>query len=174
MGVALERKKAVVDALHRRLATAQCVIGAGYAGLSVADLQELRRDAREAGVEVRVFKNSLARRAVAGTPFEAVAGELKGQLILGIAGDDAAALARVFDRFGDRHRVMELRFGALPGQPIGPEAVGRLARLPSRDEMRAQVARALQAPVASLARALADLPARLARSLAAVRDDRQQ
>jgi large subunit ribosomal protein L10 len=171
MGIQLERKKETVAALHERLAGAQFVVAAEYAGLDVAMMQTLHRAAGAAGVHVRIYKNTLARRSAAGTPYEFVAERLTGQLVLGMTAGDPTALAKVFHRFGKEHEPLKLTFGALPYQRlVEPAEIGRLADIPPREVLLAQLAGMLRTPAANFARALGAVHSKLARVLAAVRD----
>lgn len=173
MGLSLEQKQAVVGEVATRLARAQAVILAEYRGLDVGVVTGLRAKARKSGLYLRVLKNTLARRAVKGTPFEMLAEQMAGPLMYGIAQDPVAG-ARVLTDFAREHDRFVIRGGAMANALMSSGDVKALASLPSRDELLAQLARTLQAPIAKLARTMNEVPARFVRTLAAVRDAREQ
>jgi len=174
MRAAFERKQEIISELHERLAAARCVVAADYAGVDVAGFQQLRKSAAGADVRVKVYKNTLARRSVAGTPYEFIADRLTGQIVIGTTAGDPAALAKVFHEFGKGNESLEVRFGALPQRLLEPPEIERLASIPPREALLALLAGTLQAPAASFARALAAVPSKFARALAAVRDAKDQ
>lgn len=169
MGLNLEQKKAVVSDLAARLAKAQAVIVAEYRGLGVGAVTGLRAKARSSGLYLRVLKNTLVRRAVLGTPFEGLAGQMAGPLIYGIA-EDPVAGAKVLAEFARENELFVLKGGAMSGSLMSVADVKVLATTPSREELLAKLLGVLQAPVAKLARTMNEVPGRFARTLAAVRD----
>ncbi len=172
MSAAFEHKKETVDSLHNELAQAQCVITANYSGLSVSEMQALRTNATEANVRLKVYKNTLVRRALEGTPFAGLTQHMSGQLILGYTPEDPATLAKVLHDFSKEHEPLELAFGALPEKLMQPTQIKDLARLPAREVLLAQLAGTLLAPITAFARTLAEIPAKFVRSIATVRDSR--
>ena len=169
MGLNIEQKKAVVAEVSAHVAKAQAIVVAEYRGLEVGNMTELRREARKAGVYLRVLKNTLARRAVSGTPFEKLTDQLTGPLIYGISSDPVAT-AKLLDQFARSNDKLVIRAGAMPNAVISAKEVKALASLPSRDELIARLLGAMQAPIAQFARTLNEVPSRFARTLAAVRD----
>ena len=169
MGLNIEQKKAVVAEVSAHVAKAQAIVVAEYRGLEVGNMTELRREARKTGVYLRVLKNTLARRAVSGTPFEKLTDQLTGPLIYGISSDPVAT-AKLLDRFAKGNDKLVIRAGAMPNAVISAKEVKALASLPSRDELIARLLGAMQAPIAQFARTLNEVPSRFARTLAAVRD----
>ena len=172
MGLNLESKKAVVSDLTDRLATAQAVVIAENRGLEVAGATQLRKKARESGVYLKVLKNTLARRAVAGTPFEGLVSELTGPLMYAIS-DDPVAAAKVLNDFAKDHgEQFVLRGGAMPNKVLDVASVKALASLPGRDEMLAILLGTMQAPITQFVRTLNEIPTSFVRAVAAVRDQK--
>ena len=172
MSLDLEQKKAVVAEVSAEVAKAQAIVIAEYRGMEVKSMTELRRQARRSGVYLRVLKNTLARRAVSGTPFEKLADQLTGPLIYGIS-TDPVATAKVLDGFSRSNDKLVIRAGAMPNAMISAKDVKALASMPSRDELIARLLGTMQAPIAQFARTLNEVPARFVRTLAAVRDQKQ-
>lgn len=167
MGMNRSEKAAVVEDIGATVAEAQSIIVAEYRGLEVEAITVLRRKARESGVYLRVLKNTLARRAVAGTPFEVLAGQLSGPLIYGISTDPVAA-ARVLNDFAKGNPKLVLKAGAMRNNLLDADAVKALATMPSRDELLAKLLGTMQAPVATFVRTLNEVPGRFVRTLAAL------
>lgn len=156
MGLNLDDKKAVVAEVSAQLANAQTVVLAEYAGVQVGDLTALRAKARQSGVYLRVLKNTLVRRAVAGTPFEPLAEQMTGPLIYGISEDPVAA-AKVLNDFAKANDKMSIKAGSYAGKVLDKAAVQALASIPSREELLAKLLGVMQAPVSGFAGALAAL-----------------
>ncbi|OFZ73803.1 MAG: 50S ribosomal protein L10 [Betaproteobacteria bacterium RBG_16_64_9] len=173
MGLNLEQKKAVVAEISAHVAKAQAIVVAEYRGLEVGNMTDLRRQARKSGVYLRVLKNTLARRAVSGTPFEKLAEQMTGPLIYGISADPVAT-AKVLDTFARTNDKLVIRGGAMPNAVISAREVKALASMPSREELIAKLLGTMQAPIAQFARTLNEVPARFARTLAAIRDAQGQ
>jgi large subunit ribosomal protein L10 len=169
----LEQKQAVVAEVSAQLAGAQAVILAEYRSIAVKDMTELRKKARGSGVYLRVLKNTLARRAVAGTPFKGLTEKMVGPLAYGISSDPVAA-AKVLQEFARDHDKFVIRAGAMPNVMMSAREVAELARLPSRQELLAKLVATVQAPIAKFVRTLNEVPGKFARTLAAVRDQKQQ
>ena len=173
MSLNLEQKQAVVAEVSGELARAQAVILAEYRSIPVRDMTELRRKARGSGVYLRVLKNTLARRAVAGTPFKGLSEKMVGPLAYGISSDPVAA-AKVLQAFARDHDKFVIRAGAMPNVLLSAREVAELAKMPSRQELLAHLVATLQAPIAKFVRTLNEVPGKFARTLAAVRDRKQQ
>jgi len=169
----LEQKQAVVAEVSAQLAGAQAVILAEYRSIPVRDMTELRRKARGSGVYLRVLKNTLARRAVADTPFKALSEKMVGPLAYGISSDPVAA-AKVLQGFSKDNEKFVIKAGAMRNVMMSAREVAELARLPGRQELLAHLAATLQAPIAKFVRTLNEVPGKFARTLAAVRDKMQQ
>jgi large subunit ribosomal protein L10 len=132
-------------------------------------MTELRAKARKSGVYLRVLKNTLARRAVAGTPFEKLAEQMVGPLVYGISSDPVAT-AKVLNEFAKANEKLVIKAGAMPNALITAKEVKALASMPSREQLIAQLLGTMQAPIAQFVRTLNEVPSRFARTLAAVRD----
>ena len=169
MGLNLEQKQAVVSEIAAQLGSAQSVIVAEYRGLDVGAVTDLRAKARKSGLYLRVLKNSLARRAVKGTPFEKLSEQMTGPLIYGISQDPVAG-ARVFSAFAKDNEKLVIRAGAMPNLLMSLKDVKALAALPSREELLAKLVGTMQAPVVKLVRTMNEVPGKFVRTLAAVRD----
>ena len=165
----LENKRAVVAEIMAVLADAQVVVIAENRGLEVDGATQLRKSAREAGVYLKVLKNTLARRALQGTPFETLASELTGPLMYAVSSDPVAA-AKVMSSFAKTNEKLVIRGGALANYPLDANGVQALADMPSREEMLAKVLGTMQAPITQFVRTLNEVPASFVRVLAAIRD----
>ena len=173
MGLSLEQKQAVVAEIAARLGSAQAVIVAEYRGLDVGAVTDLRAKARKSGVYLRVLKNTLARRAVKGTPFEKLSGQMAGPLMYGIAQDPVAG-AKVLAAFAKDHEKFVIRGGAMPDVLMSVNDVKALAMLPSREELLAKLMATMRAPVTKLVRTMNEVPGKFVRTLAALREAREK
>ena len=173
MSLNIEDKKEVVAEVSAQLAKAQAVVIAEYRGLPVEDITVLRREARASGVYLRVVKNTLARRAVQGTPFEKLADQMAGPLAYGISTDPVAA-AKVLHGYAKKNDKLVIKGGALPGQLMSAKEVGSLATMPGREQLLAMVLGTMQAPIAKFVQTLNEVPSKLVRTLAAVRDQKEK
>jgi large subunit ribosomal protein L10 len=169
----LEEKKAVVAEISEKVAQAQAIVLAEYRGLEVQGMTELRAKARGQGVYLRVLKNTLARRAVSGTPFEQLSEHMYGPLAYGISNDPVAA-AKVLHEFAKGNDKFVIKMGAMPNQVMSPKDVATLATMPSRDELIAKLLGTMQAPIAQFVRGLNEVPGKFVRTLAAVRDQKEK
>lgn len=169
MGLNLDGKKTVVADFSAELAKAQAVVVAEYRGLAVGDITRLRSEARKAGVYLRVVRNTLARRAIGGTPFEGLDQHLAGPLMYAVS-TDPVAVAKVLHEFSRTNDKLVLKAGAMANQVVDAAGVKALATLPSRAELLAMLLGTMQAPIAKFVRTLNEVPGRFVRTLAAVRD----
>jgi large subunit ribosomal protein L10 len=173
MALNLEDKKALVAEVAEVAAKAQSVVAAEYRGLTVGQMTELRARARRQGVYMRVVKNTLARKALAGTSFESVGPKLKGPLVLAFSKDDPGAAARVVKDFAKANDKLVATLVSLGGQVLAARELDRVASLPTREQALSMLLGVLKAPIQKLVRTLAEPPAKLARTVAAVRDQKQ-
>jgi large subunit ribosomal protein L10 len=173
LGLNLDEKKAVVAEVSAEVAKAQGIFVAEYRGLGVGRMTELRAKARKSGVYLRVLKNTLARRAVAGTPFEKLAEQMVGPLVYGISSDPVAT-AKVLNEFAKANEKLVIKAGAMPNAVITAKEVKALASMPSREQLIAQLLGTMQAPVAQFVRTLNEVPSRFVRTLAAIRDQKER
>jgi large subunit ribosomal protein L10 len=151
-----EDKQAVVAEVSAEVAKAQTIVLAEYRGIAVGDLTKLRAKAREQQVYLRVLKNTLARRAVEGTPFAPLAEQMTGPLIYGIS-EDAIAAAKVVNDFSKSNDKLVIKAGSYEGKVMDKAGVQALANIPSREELLSKLLYVMQAPVSGFARALAAL-----------------
>lgn len=172
LGLNLEDKKAVVAEVSAEVARAQAIVLAENRGLEVGQMTELRKRARGAGVYFRVVKNTLARRAVADTPFAELADQMVGPLAYGMS-SDPVALAKVLHEFAKGNEKLAIKGGAMANYVMSSKDVASLATLPSREALLAKLLGTMQAPVAQFVRTLNEVPSRLVRTLAAVRDAKE-
>jgi large subunit ribosomal protein L10 len=150
----LQEKQAVVAEVSAQVALAQTIVLAEYRGIQVADITKLRATARKSGVYFHVLKNTLARRAVQGTPFEALAEKMVGPLVYSMSADAVAAAKVVFD-FAKTNDKLVIKAGAMSGSVMTAEQVGVLAATPSRDELIAKLMATMNATTAKFVRTLA-------------------
>ena len=154
MSLNRNEKAAVIDGVATQVARSQTLALAEYRGLTVAQLDTLRRQAREQGVYLHVLKNTLARRAVNGTPFAVAADTMVGPLIYGFS-EDAVAAAKVIADFAKGNDRLVVKGGAYAGKALDANGVKALASIPSREVLIAQVAGLLKSPIQRLAGVLA-------------------
>jgi large subunit ribosomal protein L10 len=173
LGLSLEQKQATVSEVAAKLKGAQAVIVAEYRGLNVERVTQLRTKARKSGLYLRVLKNTLARRAVKGTPFEKLAEKMVGPLMYGIAQDPVAG-AKVIAEFAKEHEQFVIKAGAMPNTVMSVQDIKALATLPSREELLAKLLGTMQAPMVKLVRTMNEVPGKFVRALAAVRDQKQK
>ncbi len=167
MALRLEDKKTFVKEINAVAGESISVVAADYRGLSVAEMTDLRRDARKAGVYLRVVKNTLARRAVQGTDFECIAESLQGPILLAFGKEDPGAAARVIRDFAEKHDALQAVSLSAGGQLLPAEDLVKLAELPTLDQARAMLLGVMMAPMTKLVRTLAEPSAMLARTLSA-------
>ncbi len=171
MGLNLEQKQAMVSEVATKLSGAQSVIVAEYRGLDVERVTQLRSKARQSGVYLRVLKNTLARRAVQGTPFEKLSEQLVGPLMYGISQDPVAG-AKVLSEFAKENELFVIKAGAMPNALMSASDIKALAQLPGREQLLATLLGTMQAPVTKLVRTMNEVPGKFVRTLAALRDQR--
>lgn len=172
MPLNLEDKKALVAEVSAVAATAQSVVAAEYRGLTVAQMTELRAKARKSGVYMRVVKNTLARKAIAGTSFEPIGPKLKGPLVLAFSKDDPGAAARVLKDFAKANDKLVPTLVSLGGQVLGGKDLEKVASLPTREQALAMLMGVMKAPIQKLVGTLVAPQSKLVRTLAAVRDQK--
>ena len=173
MGLSLEQKQAMVSEVAAKLQGAQSVIVAEYRGLNVERVTQLRSKARKSGVWLRVLKNTLARRAVKGTPFEKLSDQMVGPLMYGISQDPVAG-AKVLSEFAKENELFVIKAGAMPNAMMSAQDIKALSQLPSREELLAKLLGTMQAPVTKLVRTLNEVPSQFVRTLAAYRDSKEK
>lgn len=173
MGLSLKQKQDLVAEVGEQVAKAQTVVIAEYRNLTVANMTDLRRRARSAGVYLRVVKNTLARRAVEGTPFSGLADQMTGPLAYSISTDPVSA-AKVLSDYAKTNDKLVIRGGAMANLVMSAQDVGRLASMPSREQLLAQLMGTMNAPVAKFVQTLNEVPGKFVRTLAAVHEQREK
>jgi len=167
MALRLEDKKALVKEVNAVAGDSVTAVAAEYRGLSVSEMTELRKEARNAGVYMRVVKNTLARRAVEGTEFECMQETLKGPILLAFAKEDPGAAARVIKDFAKEHDALQAVSLSAGGQLLPGSDLKKLADLPTLDQARAMLLGVMVAPMNKLVRTIAEPHSMLARTLSA-------
>ena len=155
MALNLDGKKAVVEEVAQYAAKAHSAVVAEYRWLTVTELTELRKTARETGVYLRVVKNTLAKRAVVGTEFECMQTALIGPLIIAFSMEDPGSAARLISDFAKTHDKLITKIVAIGGTAFDGSELARLARLPTRDQGISMLMSVMKAPVEKLVRTLA-------------------
>ncbi|MGI4779841.1 MAG: 50S ribosomal protein L10 [Janthinobacterium lividum] len=156
MSLNRSEKEAVISDVTSLAAKAQTLVLAEYRGITVADMTKLRNTARSQGVTLSVFKNTLARRAVAGSAFEVLGDQMTGPLIYGFS-VDAVAAAKVVADFAKTNDKLVIRGGAIGGKTLDVNGVKQLANIPSKEVLLAQLLGLMQSPISRTARVLAAL-----------------
>ena len=170
MALRLDDKKAMVAEVATVAANAQSVVAAEYRGLTVTQMTDLRAKARKSNVYLRVVKNTLARKAIAGTPFECVGKSLKGPLILAFSKDDPGAAARLVKAFAKDNDKLKPTVVSLGGSALTAKDLDKVASLPTKQQAFSQLVGLLQAPISKFVRTVAEPHAKLVRTIAAVKD----
>jgi large subunit ribosomal protein L10 len=168
-----ERKNAVVTEVAEVAKGALSAIAAEYRGLSVDEMTNLRVNARNAGVYLRVVRNTLARRAFEGTDFACMNDGLTGPLVLAFSRDEPGSAARVMRDYAKGNNKLVIKLVSFGGKLLEASDVGRLADLPTKDEAISQLMSVMKGPITKFVQTLAEPTAKLARTLAAVRDQKQ-
>lgn len=173
MPLKLEQKKTIVAAVNKTASNAVSIVAADYRGLTSAEMTNLRAKARETGVKLKVVRNTLARKAFEGTSYECMVDNLKGPVLLAFANDEPGANARLLRDFAKDHEKLEVTALSLGEKVLDKSQLDQVANLPTYDEALARLLSVMQAPVAKLARTLAEPHAKLVRVFAAVREKKQ-
>ena len=173
MALNIEQKKAVVADIAGIAAVAHSAVAAEYRGLTVEQMTDLRRKAREGGVFLRVAKNTLVRRAVEGTEFECMQDGLTGPLIFAFSQEDPGAAARLVKDFAKDHDRLVAKLIAIGGELLDSSDLDRLANLPTKDQALAILMGVMKAPIEKFVRTLAEPNTKMVRTFAAVRDAKQ-
>ena len=174
MPIGLKEKQAIVADVNATASKALSAVMADYRGISVQGMTDLRKQAREAGVHVRVIRNSLAKRAFEGTDFECLKDALLGPNIVAFSIEDPGAGARIFKDFAKENEEFEIKALSIGGKLLAADQIDTLAKLPTREEALALLMAVMQAPVTKLVRTLNDVPGKVTRVIAAVRDQKQE
>lgn len=173
MTLNLEQKKAIVAELSDIAQQAISAVAADYRGLTVSEMSELRKTARNAGVTMRVYRNTLARRAFKKTPYACLDKVLTGPIVLFFSQQELGAAARVIEKFIKKHEQLEVKALALGGELLLADKLKAVAQLPSREEALSQLAAVLLAPVTKFFRTLNEPVAQVVRVVAAIQDQKK-
>ena len=173
MALNREQKEAIVAEVANVADSAYSAVAAEYRGLTVSQMTELRRQARNSGVYLRVVKNTLARRAIEGTDFECMQSELTGPLVLAFSQEDPGAAARVIKDFAKTNDKLVVRVLAIGGKALGPGELDVLAKMPTYDQAISMLMGTMLAPIQKLATTLNEVPGKLVRTVAAIKDAKQ-
>lgn len=173
MALSFAEKAAIVSEVAEVAASAYSAVTAEYNGLSAEEMTDLRAQARNGGVYLRVVKNTLARRAVIGTDYECLKDTLTGPLLLAFSKEDPGAAARVLKDFAKGHNKLVIKALSVSGQLMAASEIDRLASLPTKEQAISMLMSVMQAPITKLARTLNEVPGKLVRTVAAVRDAKQ-
>ncbi len=171
--VKIEEKKKIVEDLKEKFATTKVVIVTDYKGLNVSQMTELRRNLSKANVEFQVVKNTLLTRASKDTDAELLADVFKGPSGIALSFDDPVAPAKVLTQFAKDNQKLEIKAGVMNGKMMDLDAIMALSKLPSREELLAQVLATMNAVPTGLVRALADVPRRMVNALNAIKDQKE-
>lgn len=173
MALSFAQKEAIVAEVAEVARSAYSVVGAEYRGLSVEEITDLRVQARNAGVYVRVVKNTLAKRAFEDTDFSCIEEGLTGPLIFAFSQEDPGSAARVAETFAKGHEQFKVKLVSIGGRLLDPSELGTLAKMPTYEEAISQLMAVMRAPVQKLAATINEVPGKLVRTLAAVRDAKE-
>ena len=173
MSLTLEQKQAIVAEVAEVAASAPTAIAAEYIGMNVAEMTSLRSAARDAGIYLRVVRNTLARRAFEGTKFECMRADFVGPLLLAFSNEEPGSAAKIIRDFAKANDKLVVRLIAAEGQLLDPLNIDRLANLPSLDQARSTLLGLLQAPLGKFLRVLAEPEVKFVRVLSAYRDQQQ-
>ena len=174
MALNLEDKKAIVADVNETASKALSLVVADARGVNVSAITTLRKQAREANVDLRVIKNSLAKRAFEGTEFECVQEALVGPSLFGFSMEDPGAAARIFKDFAKGNDQFSVKVLSISGQMLPKEQIEALANLPTLEQALGQLASVMIAPVTKLVRTFNEVPSKVTRAVAAVRDNKEQ
>ncbi|MDE0421628.1 MAG: 50S ribosomal protein L10 [Gammaproteobacteria bacterium] len=173
MALQLEQKQAIVADVNAAAGNALAAVVADHRGVNVAEMTDLRRRAREAGVYLRVVRNTLLKRAVVGTEYECLAEVAAGPTMLAFSNDDPGSAARLLKEAARDIEELDVKAIAIGGELLPANDIDRIASLPTRDAAIAMLMAVMQAPIAKLARTLKEVPGKLTRTLAAVGDSKE-
>jgi large subunit ribosomal protein L10 len=169
----LAEKQTVVAEVAAVAARAHSAVAAEYAGLTVAQMTDLRKAARQSGVYLRVVKNTLARRALENTPFACMSEGLTGPLVLAFSEQEPGSAAKVVSEFAKGNEKLVVKLVSIGGKLLAPAALEQVAKLPTRREALGMLAGVMKAPIIKFVRTLNEPHAKLVRAVAAVRDQKQ-
>lgn len=151
MSAVMEKKIQTVEEITTKFQESQSTIVVDYRGLDVAEVTELRKQLREAGVEFKVYKNTMARRATEKAGLQELDASLVGPTAIAFSNDDVIAPAKVLAGFAKKHDALEIKAGIIEGKVVTVEEVKAIAELPSREGLLSMLLSVLQAPIRNFA-----------------------
>lgn len=151
MSGVIEQKKQLVEEITDKFRNSQTTVVVDYRGLDVSELTELRKTLREAGVEFKVYKNTMTRRAADAAELSELNETLVGPTALAFSNDDAVAPARILKEFGKEHEALEIKGGIIEGKIATLDQINELADLPNYEGMVSMLLSVLQAPIRNFA-----------------------
>jgi len=172
--IGLKEKQAIVAEVNETASNALSAVMADYHGVTVDGMTELREKAREQNVQVRVIRNTLAKRAFEGTEFECMNEVLLGPNILAFSIEDPGAAARIFKDFAKENEAFEIKALSVGGKLLSADQIDALAKLPTRDQAISMLMSVMLAPVTKLVRTFNEVPSKITRVVKAVGDQKQQ
>ena len=173
MPLNLEGKKALVEEVSAVAAKALSVVAAEYRGLTVTQMTDLRSKARASGVYMRVVKNTLARKALAGTAFESMGAVLKGPLVLAFSKNDPGAAARVIKDFAKANDKLVPTNLSIGGAVLSAKELEKVASLPTKEQALSQLLGVIKAPIQKLVATIQAPQIKFVRTVVAIRDQKQ-
>jgi len=174
MAIGLDEKKAIVAEVNETAASALSLVVADARGVASNDMTALRATARESQVDLRVVRNTLAKRAFEGTEYECVSDTLAGPSLFGFSLEDPGAAARLFKDFAKTNDRFEVKALAISGKLMGADQLDVLAKMPTRDQALSMLMSVMKAPATKLVQTMNEVPGKLVRTLAAIRDQKEQ
>jgi len=174
MSLSIEDKQRVVQELNAIASSSVSGAIADYSGLNVTEITELRTKAREAGVYLKVVKNTLSKRAFSDTSFECLTEDLKGPIIIALSEDDLASPARLFKNFSKEYEQLQTVGLAIGGNTFPASDLDRIAQLPTKQEAYSIIVHLLQAPIEKAVRTLKEIPTKFTRMAVAVKDNKEK
>jgi large subunit ribosomal protein L10 len=174
VALALEDKKQIVAEVNETASNALSLVIADARGVNVTDMTGLRKLARESNVEIRVIRNTLAKRAFNETEFDCVSEALVGPSLFGFSMEDPGAAARIFKDFAKANEAFEVKALSVGGKLLEAAQIDALAKLPTRDQALSMLVSVMIAPVTKLVRTFNEVPTKVTRAVAAVRDQKQE
>lgn len=154
MSKAIEAKKQAVEVIAEQLKASVSTVVVDYRGLNVAEVTELRKQLREEGIQFKVYKNSLVRRAAEQAGLGELSEVLTGPNAIAFSTEDVIAPARILNNFAKEHQALEIKAGAIEGKVTSLEEVKAIAELPSREGLLSMLLSVLQAPIRNTALAI--------------------
>lgn len=150
----VELKQPIVDEIKELLTDAQSAVLVSYRGINVEEDTAMRKELREAGVEYKVYKNTMIRFAVKDTEFDSLSGDLTGPTAIAVSKTDATAPARILAKYAKNIEVLEMKAGVIEGTFYDKDGMQVIANIPSRDELLAKLLGSIQSPITNFARVI--------------------